>query len=67
METTIITVVGIFIGFMQAIIFYILRGIKADQADIWKRMNSHYHEVSCSNEECRTLKTGNVIIPTRVD
>jgi len=60
METTVITIV---IGFLQAIIIFILAGIKKDQADMWKRMNSHYHEVSCANDDCRMLKTGNVIIP----
>ena len=60
METTIITLV---IGFLQAIIIFILVGIKKDQTDMWKRMNSHYHEVSCDNTDCRMLKTGNVIIP----
>ena len=63
MESTIITIVGISVGFLQGIGIYILSGIKKDQADIWKRMNSHYHEVSCENTDCRMLKTGNVIIP----
>jgi len=67
METTIITAVGIAVGFLQGIVIYILAGIKADQTDIWKRMNSHYHEVSCDNAECRSLKTGNVIIPSGND
>ena len=59
----IIAITGVGVGFLQGIVIYILSGIKKDQTDIWKRMNSHYHEVSCSNEDCRTLKTGNVIIP----
>ncbi len=63
MESTVITIVGISVGFLQGIGIYILSGIKKDQADIWKRMNSHYHEVSCENTDCRMLKTGNVIIP----
>jgi len=67
METTIMTTIGIFVGFMQGIILYVLKGIKTEQADIWRRMNSHYHEVSCSNEDCRVLKTGNVIIPAKGD
>ena len=63
METTVVTIIGIIVGFLQGIILYILAGIKTDQTEIWKRMNSHYHEVSCDNAGCRTLKTGNVIIP----
>ena len=60
MEATIITLV---IGFLQAVIIFILVGIKKDQADMWKRMNSHYHTATCDNAGCRTLKTGNVVIP----
>jgi len=63
MEITINTVAGLCIGFLQAIIIFILVGIKKDQADIWKRINSHYHEVACGAAECKGLKTGNVIIP----
>ncbi len=55
--------IGAAVGILQALIIFILVGIKKDQADIWKRMNNHYHEVSCDNEKCRSLKTGNVIIP----
>jgi len=65
METNIITIIGIILVFLQGIVGFILSGIKKDQADIWGRMNSHYHEVSCDNAECRTLKTGNVIIPAK--
>lgn len=63
METTIIAIMGICVGALQGIIILVLAGIKTDIADVWKRMNSHYHEVSCSNDDCRALKTGNVIIP----
>jgi hypothetical protein len=63
METTVVTIIGITVGFLQGIMIYLLSGIKSEIADVWKRMNSHYHEVSCSNDSCRTLKTGNVIIP----
>ena len=63
MEPTVITIVGISVGVLQGIGIFILSEIKKDQADIWKRMNSHYHEVSCENTECRSLKIGNVIIP----
>ena len=67
MDTTIITIIGIIVVFLQGLGGYILSGIKKDQADIWKRMNSHYHEVSCDNNDCRMLKTGNVIIPMKGD
>jgi len=65
MDTTIVTIIGIIVVFLQGLGGYILSGIKKDQADIWKRMNSHYHEVSCENTDCRMLKTGNVIIPMK--
>ena len=58
-----IAVVGIIVGFMQAVIIFILAGLKKDMANIWKRMNNHYHEVSCGNDGCKSLRTGNVIIP----
>lgn len=63
METTVIAAIGIGVGFMQGIIIFILVGIKNEIAGVWKRLNNHYHEVSCTNVECKTLKTGNVIIP----
>ena len=63
MDTTIIAIVGIGVGFLQAIVIFMLRGIKTEIADIWSRVNAHYHEVSCDNDDCRMLKTGNVIIP----
>lgn len=31
--------------------------------DMWHRIYSHYHEISCRNDECREMKTGNVIVP----
>ncbi len=65
MDTTIITIIGIIVVFLQGLGGYILSGIKKDQADIWKRINSHYHEVSCENTDCRMLQTGNVIIPMK--
>jgi hypothetical protein len=65
-----ITLIGVGVGFMQGIIIFVLMGFRSDMAtlkqdmkDMWKRTNSHYHEVSCSNDECKSLKTGNVIIP----
>ena len=63
METTVIAVIGLVLGFLQAIMIYILTGIKAEIADVWRRMNNHYHEVSCDNDDCKRLVTGNVIIP----
>lgn len=63
MDNTIIAIIGIFMSVLQAIVIFLLTGIKSEIADVWKRMNSHYHEVSCENTDCRALKTGNVIIP----
>lgn len=63
METAVIAVSSIGIGFLQGIVIFILSGMKKDQADMWERMNSHYHEASCENENCKKLRTGNVIIP----
>lgn len=60
-----IVLVGIGAGFLQAIIIFVLMSIKKDIADIWSRIYDHYHEVECDSENCKTLKTGNVIIPAR--
>lgn len=63
MESTVINIIGISVGFLQGVIIFLLTGMKTDISDVWKRMNNHYHEIECNNPECRTLKTGNVVIP----
>ena len=63
MDSVIVSVIGIFISALLVIAIFLLADIKTEIADIWKRMNSHYHEVTCDNSDCRSLKTGNVIIP----
>jgi hypothetical protein len=51
------------VGVLQTLIVFILVGIRSNQVAMWKRLNNHYHEVHCDNEECNHLKTGNVILP----
>jgi hypothetical protein len=63
METNLVTIIGIGVGILQTVIIFLLSGIKSEIADIWQRMNNHYHEVSCANDECKKLLTGNVVIP----
>jgi len=63
METTVVAIIGVCVGFLQGIIIFLLQGMKSDISDIWDRINSHYHEIECGNKDCRNLKTGNVIIP----
>lgn len=63
MESNIIAIVGIIIGFAQGVIIFLLSNIKAEVSDVWKRMNNHYHEITCGSGDCRNLKTGNVVIP----
>lgn len=63
METIIGVTIGVVVGFMQGVIIFILSGIKNEIAGVWKRLNNHYHEVSCTNIECKMLKTGNIVIP----
>ena len=65
-----IAIIGIALTIIQGLSFFILTGIKSDQAemkadqkDIWKRMYNHYHEIDCENPDCKKLKTGNVIVP----
>jgi len=62
-ESAILTIAGIIITVLQTVIIFILTNMKTDIADIWKRVDNHYHVVECSNADCRGLKTGNVIIP----
>ena len=38
------------IGVLQALIIFILIGIRANQDAMWKRLNNHYHEVECDND-----------------
>lgn len=63
MDNVIISTIGILIGVLQAVVIFLLTDIKTEIGDIWKRMNNHYHEVSCANDDCKKLITGNVIIP----
>ena len=63
MEETIVAIAGISVGFLQGIIILILVGIRNDIVDLWKRVENHAHEVSCSGPDCRSLHSGNVIIP----
>lgn len=70
----IIVIVGIGVGFLQALVIVILTGIKTEvksvreelaskERDIWKRVYAHYHEIDCSNDDCDARRTGNVIVP----
>lgn len=63
MENYIIGVFGIVIGVLQGVVMFMLADMKSTINATWKRVNNHYHEVSCSNVDCRALKTGHVIIP----
>jgi len=56
-------IIGLCVGSLQGVIILILRDIKATQDTMWRRLNNHYHEVSCDNDDCNHLKTGNVILP----
>jgi hypothetical protein len=60
---SIVIAVGIGVGVLQALIIFILAGIKDDINDIWKRMYAHYHEIKCDNRDCTVRKTGDVIVP----
>jgi hypothetical protein len=62
-----VTVVGILIGFLQAMVLLVLNGIRNDIKDIWKRIYHHYHEVKCPNSDCNAVRTGNVIVPGEGD
>jgi len=51
------------VGVLQALIIFILINVRRGQEEMWKRVNSHYHEASCDNGSCKNLRTGNVILP----
>lgn len=61
--THILTIVGIFIGFLQAVMIMLLLGLKGDIKDLWERIYNHYHEIQCNSAECTAIRTGNVVIP----
>jgi len=63
MDNHVITIIGIVIGFLQGIMLFLLSGIKSEVSDVWKRINNHYHEISCGNDDCKKLVTGNIVIP----
>ena len=66
MDTTsqiILAIAGLAIGILQTIIISMLADMRQSIDKTWKRVNNHYHEIECSNVDCRTLKTGNVILP----
>lgn len=55
------------LGGMQGVNLLLLGWIKIDQADIWRRIYNHRHEISCPSEECNKggkekVMTGDVII-----
>jgi hypothetical protein len=65
-----LTIFGIVFTLIQTLSIFILTSIKSDQKEIkndqkeiWKRIYNHYHEIACTNEDCKKVKTGNVIIP----
>lgn len=59
----ILTLVGIVIGFMQAVMIMLLLGLKSDIKDLWDRVYNHYHEIECPSADCTAVKTGNVVVP----
>ncbi len=61
--TIVVAVSGVFIGILQGLILMILNGIRGDIKDLWSRIYDHYHEITCSNDQCHMLKTGNVVVP----
>ena len=71
MNDVTVAIVGGCIGVLQAIIIFILDGLKKDITelkendikDLWKRVYGHYHEIECKNQDCTPIRTGNVIVP----
>jgi hypothetical protein len=59
----ILAIAGLVIGILQTVIISMLADMRQSIDRTWKRINNHYHEVECSNVDCRTLRTGNVILP----
>lgn len=61
----VLVVIGIVIGFMQAIIIMLLIGLKSELKDVWERVYNHYHVIECDNRDCTALHTGNVVVPQK--
>jgi hypothetical protein len=65
-----LVIIGGTLAIVNSLILVILANLRSTQKDMklvqddmWGRIYNHYHEVNCENEGCRTLRTGNVIIP----
>lgn len=39
----------------------LLAWIKADQINLWKRVNNHTHDVKCDSRECNLVFNGVII------
>lgn len=52
------------LGGIQAVNTFVVFWIKADQAALWKRANSHGHKIECSDARCKP-KTTAVILENR--
>ena len=63
LSQVILGIAGLVIVVLQTIIAYMLSDMKKSIDRTWKRINNHYHEVSCDNSDCHALRTGNVILP----
>jgi hypothetical protein len=54
--------IGSLIAILQALILFILKGLKDEQKEMWNRLYRHYHKVHCDHAQCKDLETGDVII-----
>ena len=59
----VIAIIGIAVGFMQAVILLYLSSIKADIKDVWERMYDHTHTIKCSGKDCDVRETGGIVVP----
>jgi hypothetical protein len=46
------------LGAMQGVTLLIVGWIKADIKDIWKRVNSHGHQIKCDGAGCEPVTMG---------
>ncbi|MDD5353500.1 MAG: hypothetical protein PHS93_10090 [Candidatus Omnitrophica bacterium] len=63
MEGIVSIIIGGVLTLVNALILLTLNGIKNEIKDLWKRVYSHYHEIDCTNPDCKKIKTGNVVVP----
>lgn len=52
------------LGGMQGVTIFLVGWIKVDIGELWKRANTHGHQITCDHETCKPKTTGVVLHET---